>query len=102
MVIVYGLAGMRDYGGVVSFRPGLAAGVGGVRFPLTIRGQLLEVDIDGERRVVTYVLREGSELVIKHHDEAVVLTVGAPVEKKILRGRFRAADTKIAKNQTRL
>ena len=98
MVIVYGLAGMRDYGGVISFRPGLAEGVGGVRFPLTVRGQLLEVDIDGDKRVVTYLLREGSELQIKHHDEAVTLTMGVPVEKKILRGRPRVSDGKGTKN----
>jgi alpha,alpha-trehalose phosphorylase len=96
MVIVYGLAGMRDYGGVLSFRPGLAEGVGGVRFPLTVRGQLLEVDIDGEKRAVTYLLREGSELLIKHHNEDIALTVGVPVEKKILRGRLRASATKSA------
>ena len=47
---------------------------------------------------VTYLLREGSELVIKHHDEAVTLTVGVPVEKKILRGRSGASDAKSTKN----
>lgn len=73
-----------------------AEGVGGVRFPLTVRGQLLEVDIDGEKRTVTYLLREGSELVNKHHDQDIVLTVGVPVEKKILRGRPKASDAKRA------
>jgi alpha,alpha-trehalose phosphorylase len=96
MVIVFGLAGMRDYGGVISFQPGLAEDVGGVRFPLTIRGQLLEVDIDGDKRAVTYLLREGSELVIKHHDEAITLTVGVPVEKAILRGRPKVSTAKSA------
>ncbi|MFQ5938236.1 MAG: glycosyl hydrolase family 65 protein, partial [Acidiferrobacterales bacterium] len=85
MVIVYGLAGMRDYGGVLSFRPGLPARVEGVRFRLTVRGQLLEVDLDGPKGTATYLLREGSELIIKHHSEAVRLTVGVPVSKKILR-----------------
>ena len=77
MVIVYGLAGMRDYGGRVSFQPRLPKTLQRLRFPLTIRGQRLAVDITPES--VTYLLEAGSELVITHVGEDIELTVGVPV-----------------------
>ncbi|MCK5351772.1 hypothetical protein KAJ77_04305, partial [bacterium] len=52
-----------------------------LRFPLTIRGQQLVVDID--RESATYLLREGSELVIEHEGEEIKLSKGVPVTKKL-------------------
>ena len=80
MIFVYGLAGMRDFKGHLSFQPKLPNALVRLRFPLTIRGQVLEVDI--QKQTVTYLLREGSELVISHQDQEVRLTVGEPVEMK--------------------
>ncbi len=80
MVMVYGFAGMRDYNGNLSFNPRLPKGTTALRFPLTIRSQRLEVDIRQEE--VTYLLREGSELRIKHQDEEILLKVGIPVYVK--------------------
>ncbi len=77
MVIVYGLAGMRDYGGRVSFQPRLPTTLQRLRFPLTIRGQRLAVEITPES--TTYLLEAGSELVITHVGEDIELTVGVPV-----------------------
>jgi alpha,alpha-trehalose phosphorylase len=77
MAMVYGLAGMRDYGGRISFAP--RKFVQKLKFPLTIRGQRLEVDIDNGS--VTYVLREGAGLVIRHFDEEVKLVEGKGVTK---------------------
>jgi alpha,alpha-trehalose phosphorylase len=72
MAMVYGLAGMRDYGGRISFAP--RRFVQKLRFPLTVRGQRLEVDIhDGS---VTYLVREGAGLTIRHFDEEIKLTEG--------------------------
>ena len=51
------------------------------RFPLTIRGQQLVIDID--RESATYLLREGYELVIEHEGEEIKLTKGVPVTKKL-------------------
>ena len=83
MVIVYGLAGMRDYNGEISFRPRWRERVGGVRFRLTVRGQLLELDINAEKQAVTYLLKEGSELVIKHYDDEIKLVTAAPVSRPL-------------------
>ena len=77
MAMVYGFAGMRDYDGHLSFNPRpLPRRVERIRFPLTIRGQVLEVDID--RKSVRYSLREGDGLVIRHWDEEIRLSPGAP------------------------
>ena len=76
MAVVYGFAGMRDYNGQLSFRPQMPEGLEGVRFPLTIRGQELEVHIEKDQ--VTYLLRQGSELVITHWGEDIILSVGEP------------------------
>lgn len=71
---VYGFAGMRDYDGNISFNPRMPKQLERLKFPLTIRGQELEVDIGQES--VTYLLRKGSELVITHQSEDIVLQVG--------------------------
>jgi len=76
MAAVYGLAGMRDYGGQMSFNPRpLPGGMKRIRFPLTIRGQVLEVNI--ERESVTYSLREGDGLVFRYGDEEIRLSPDA-------------------------
>jgi alpha,alpha-trehalose phosphorylase len=80
MVIVYGFTGMRDYGGQISFHPRMAERrrrqLTGVRFPLRIRGQVLEVEFGQES--VTYSLREGDGLVIRHEDEEIRLSPETP------------------------
>ncbi len=53
------------------------------RKALTIRDQVLEVDIDKEKESVTYLLREGSQLIIKHPDQNINLSVGVPVSIKL-------------------
>lgn len=53
----------------------------GFRFPLTIRGQELEVNIEKDQ--VTYLLRKGSELVLTHWGEELVLSVGEPCTAKL-------------------
>jgi alpha,alpha-trehalose phosphorylase len=79
MAIVYGLAGMRDFGGKISFHP--KKFVQRLCFPLTIRGQRLEVCIDNG--TATYTLRQGEGLTIKHRDEELKLTHGKPVSKPV-------------------
>ncbi len=77
MVFVYGSAGMRDYDGRLSFRPKPPKVLERIRFPLTVRGQVLEVDI--QREATTYSLREGDGLVIWHEDEEIRLSRENPV-----------------------
>ncbi len=74
LIPVYGIAGMRDYDGHLSFHPRLPREFKRLQFPLTIRGQRLEVDLTKES--VTYLLREGEELAITHEGEQLLLTAG--------------------------
>lgn len=77
MLCVYGLAGMRDQGGRLSFNPSLPQALKRLHFPLTIRGQVLEVTM--EQGFVTYLLREGSKLTVRCQDQEIHLTQGTPV-----------------------
>jgi len=77
MVAVYGFAGMRDYDGHLSFHPKLPETVKRLRFPLTIQGQRLEVDIQEE--TATYLLRQGTQLAIAHQGKNIQLLEGMPV-----------------------
>jgi len=79
MAIVCGLAGMRDYGGKLSFNP--KAFVRKLNFTLTVRGQRLEVDVNNG--AVSYLLRQGGGLVIKHRDEELRLTEGKAASRSL-------------------
>jgi alpha,alpha-trehalose phosphorylase len=73
MMLTYGFGGMRDNDGILSFWPRRAPEENGIlRFPVTYRGQRLEVEIGLEK--VEYVLREGESLLIRHETEEVHLT----------------------------
>jgi alpha,alpha-trehalose phosphorylase len=73
MMFAYGLGGMRDYDGTLSFWPRRAPEDNAIlRFPVTHRGQMLEVEIDHEK--VEYTLREGETLTIRHETEELELT----------------------------
>jgi alpha,alpha-trehalose phosphorylase len=78
MMLTYGLAGMRDDDGTLSFWPRRAPEDGAkLRFPLTYRGQMLEVEVGGD--LVEYNLRKGDCLVIRHEREEIQLTPERPV-----------------------
>jgi alpha,alpha-trehalose phosphorylase len=77
MGVVYGLAGLRDHGGRLSFRPHKQ--VQDLRFRLAIRGQRLAVHIEGGG--ATYRLEEGDGLTIYHRDERLDLRPGEPVRR---------------------
>jgi len=77
MAVVYGLAGLSDWDGEITFRPRKPLRFERVRFPLTIRGQSLEVDIATES--VTYTLKAGDGLTIRHEAEEIRLTPEDPV-----------------------
>ena len=73
MMLTHGLGGMRDDDGMLSFWPRRAPEDNAIlRFPVTYRGQILEVEIGLEN--VEYRLREGECLVIRHETEEVQLT----------------------------
>jgi alpha,alpha-trehalose phosphorylase len=77
MALAYGFGGLRDYNGILSFRPQRAPEAqSSLRFPITWRGHILDVEIGPDS--TTYSLREGEELVIQHEDEVIALTRQAP------------------------
>jgi alpha,alpha-trehalose phosphorylase len=85
MVFVCGFAGLRDAEGRLSFAPRLSPRIERIRFPLTVRGQVLDVEVN--HASATYSLREGDHLVIWHQGQELHLTaeeptVKVPVEEK--------------------
>jgi alpha,alpha-trehalose phosphorylase len=77
MLCTYGFAGMRDFGGNLSFNPRLPRGMKGLHFCLNVQNRVLQVDIAPE--ATTYRLAEGSSFTIRHQDLEVGLTTGQPV-----------------------
>jgi len=78
MMLTYGFGGMQDHDGTLSFWPRRAPEENAIlRFPLTYRGQMLEVEIGPE--TVQYSLREGERLVIRHETEEIQLTREHPL-----------------------
>jgi alpha,alpha-trehalose phosphorylase len=78
LMLTYGFGGMRDNDGALSFWPRRAPEESAtLRFPVTYRGQRLEIEIGLEK--VEYALREGESLVIHHETEEVQLTRQNPV-----------------------
>jgi alpha,alpha-trehalose phosphorylase len=78
MMLTYGLGGMRDDDGMLSFWPRRAPEDHAIlRFSVTYRGQRLEVEIGLEK--VEYALREGESLTIRHEAEEIQLTRDNPV-----------------------
>ncbi len=84
MVVVFGVAGFRDHDGVFRFHPRAPRRFEGLRFPMTLRGQWLEVEIRNE--VVRYELREGDGLEIFNEDEKLLLRPGQPVTRPLRNG----------------
>jgi alpha,alpha-trehalose phosphorylase len=85
MMLTYGFGGMRDDDGTFSFRPRRAPEDNAIlRFPLTYRGRMLEVEIG--LQTVTYELREGEGLVIRHQGEEILLTPEQPVAVRPISG----------------
>ena len=77
MVFAYGFGGLRDYHGELSFRPQRPPeSQASLHFPITWRGQLLDVDISPDS--TTYTLREGEALTIRHDAEEIALNRQTP------------------------
>jgi alpha,alpha-trehalose phosphorylase len=78
MMLTYGFGGLRDDNGTLSFWPRRAPEDNAIlRFPLTYRGQMLEIEIGLEK--VEYALREGERLVIRHEMQEIELTREHPL-----------------------
>jgi len=81
MVFAYGFGGLRDYDGKLSFRPQRPPETqASLRFPLTYRGQILDIEITSES--TTYSLREGEGIAIRHEDEEITLSRTSPTVRR--------------------
>jgi alpha,alpha-trehalose phosphorylase len=76
MALVHGFGGLRDHGGRICFDPRLPTPWQSLRFPLTVRGQRLRVEVRHD--VTTYRLEVGEKLVVFHAGQEVVLTAAEP------------------------
>ena len=83
MAMVYGILGMRDHKGEISFNPCLTRKRGTGRVNLLIRGQRLSVTIEQKKEEAIYLLKEGAGLTITHQGEKITLTQGSPLTMKI-------------------
>ena len=78
MMLIYGFAGMRDNDGVLSFWPNRAPQENAMlAFPLTWRGQMLEIEIGLD--TVRYALRKGDGMLFCHEMEEIRLTSEHPM-----------------------
>ena len=89
MMLTYGCGGLRDEDGTLSFWPQRAPQENAIfRFPLTYRGQVLEVEVGPGQ--VEYTLREGQAIVIRHETEQIELTREHPVAVRSITGALPA------------
>jgi alpha,alpha-trehalose phosphorylase len=77
MVAVYGFAGMRDFGGELSFNPRLPEDIARLRFTITLKGKQLQVEMTPG--ATTYLLKKGVELQLNHQQQSVLLRRGEPL-----------------------
>lgn len=85
LALVQGFAGYRWRG--TEFSPMLPTRVRRLRFPLTLRGSVLEVDV--REHEVTYRLRSGEPVTARHRGERFTVSVDAPVS---FPGEYRTRD----------
>lgn len=67
MSCIYGMAGFRDCDETPAFHPRLTPDIKRMQFTLTIRGQVIDVDMSMPK--TTYFLREGEGITIKHKEK---------------------------------
>ncbi len=76
MALVYGFAGMRDHGGRITFQPRPPEDWRCLRFPLTIRGSRIRVEVRPD--ATTFRLEDGAGLRLWHEDTEVSLSPDTP------------------------
>jgi alpha,alpha-trehalose phosphorylase len=85
MMLAYGFGGMRDDDGVLAFWPRRAPEDNAIlRFPLTYRGLMLEIEIAHDK--VEYALSDGERIWIRHESEDIELTRDNPVAVRPVSG----------------
>jgi alpha,alpha-trehalose phosphorylase len=77
LALVYGFGGLRDFGGQLIFDPHLPTDWSRLSFVLTIREQLLDVEITPS--LITFRLRRGTTLEVSVNGERVEIHMDQPV-----------------------
>jgi alpha,alpha-trehalose phosphorylase len=88
LALVAGFGGLRDSDGDVAFSPRLPAGWERLRFRVTVRGQVVEVDM--EPGATTYRLVAGHGIQLRHFGELLRVTAARP-ERRLEAAALRAA-----------
>jgi alpha,alpha-trehalose phosphorylase len=78
---VAGFGGMRDHGGVLSFKPRLPQALMRLAFRVAFRGRMLLVEVGHAQ--ATYSLLEGSPLEIVHHGKRATVETQRPLTRSI-------------------
>lgn len=78
---IAGFGGLRDYAGLLTFRPRLYQGIECLRYSIEVRGALLHVEVRPDE--ATYRLENGARLAFHHWDEDVKLEGGGAVTMPI-------------------
>jgi alpha,alpha-trehalose phosphorylase len=76
MALVYGFGGLRDFDGQICFDPLLPESWSSLRFPLTIRGRQVQVEVARDR--LRLELEEGADMTVSVRGNPVELTAGHP------------------------
>ena len=77
LALVYGFAGLRDFGGRLTFDPHLPVGWTRLSFALTVRAQILEIEL--RPNAISLGLRQGDFLEASVRGERVEIRAGEPV-----------------------
>jgi alpha,alpha-trehalose phosphorylase len=78
---VAGFGGMRDHEGVLAFDPRLPEDLRRLSFRLSHRGRCLKVEVEND--TAYYTLLSGEPLEVRHHGEALRLSVDGPVTRPV-------------------
>ena len=79
--LVAGFGGLRTQGSTLLFAPQLPAGIGRLAFHVTFRGRRLRVEVAPTE--ATYRLLAGDPFTVRHHGDAITVTVDEPVTRPI-------------------
>ncbi|MFY4723154.1 glycoside hydrolase family 65 protein [Streptomyces sp. LaBMicrA B280] len=88
MALVAGFGGMRRDGERLRFAPRLPERLSRLAFHVQFRGRRLRVEIDADK--TTYELLDGPPLELRHHGDAVTVTMSEPAVRAVPPGPRRA------------
>ncbi|MFF9705958.1 glycoside hydrolase family 65 protein [Streptomyces griseofuscus] len=88
MALVAGFGGMRRDGERLRFAPRLPERLSRLAFHVQFRGSRLRVEIDADK--TTYELLDGPPLDLRHHGDAVTVTMSEPAVRPVPPGPRRA------------